>query len=285
MLFILIIISQIHQFNDLSSYEDKDNFMIDQNFQIKTSSNSQVISINGNYELNQTATSGNGTMSNPYIIEWLTINGNGSLYCILINNTNKFFIIRDCTLFNSTFGLYLNNVSNGDIFNNFIYSNFYAGLLIKGSNNNTILLNNVYNNRLYGCLMHNCNFTKLTGNQFRNNNFTGIFLNFSHFNDILVNEINYHQYALILQSSNYSSVISNHGIINNYGIKQIDCTGNVLEGNFFRKVSPTRYSDSKSEKHKKTIIDFTLILLVGISGLALCFFIQKKKKIISIFKQ
>ena len=267
----MVIISHSQSYNSAFSK----NVGSEQSFHVKTSSGSQVISINGNYELNQTSTSGNGTESNPYIIEGLTINGNGSLYCILINNTNKFFIVRDCTLFNSTFGLYLNNVSNGEVFNNYIFSNFNAGLLIDGSNNNTVLFNNVYSNRLYGCLMHNCNFTQIIGNSFWNNNYTSIFLNYSHFNEIYINEINNHQFALILQRSNYSSVVSNHGINNNYGIKQIECNGNVLEGNLFRELSSTRSSasDAKNGKHK---IDFTFILLVVIFSFVLYFFLSKK---------
>lgn len=270
--FILVIISHSQSYNSAFS----NNVGSKQGFQVKTCSSSQVISISGNDELNQTATSGNGTILNPFIIEGLTINGNGSLYCILVNNTDKFFIIKDCTTFNSTYGIYLNNVSNGEVFNNYIYGNLNAGLLINGSSNNTILFNNVHENRLYGCLMQNCNFTKIISNQFWNNNITSIFLNYSHFNEVYINEIDYHQYALILQRSNYSSVVSNHGINNNYGIKQIKCNGNVLEGNLFREVSSARSNDVKNETHGKTAIDFTLILLIGISSFVLGFFIQKK---------
>ncbi len=238
MIFILIIISQI-QSNDSSSFSDKDNFMIGQNFHIKTSSNSPIISINSNNELNQTATSGNGTIPNPYVIEGLTINGNGSLYCILINNTNKFFILKNCNLINSTYGIYLNNVTNGEVSFNLVSDNINSGLIMKSSFNNTVL----------------CNL-------FQSNNFSGIFLFNSNFNEILVNSIDYHQYALILDSSNYSSVIGNSGINNIIGIKEVNCSNNSFVDNEFRSSIRDINSDSNSKSDKKISLDYTFILFI-----------------------
>ncbi|MHA1893508.1 MAG: hypothetical protein ACTSX4_03290 [Candidatus Helarchaeota archaeon] len=57
------------------------------------------ISINGNGELNNTADSGYGNITHPYIIENKTINGGGATG-ILIKNTDSFFIIRNCTIYN-----------------------------------------------------------------------------------------------------------------------------------------------------------------------------------------
>jgi len=44
---------------------------------------------------------GDGTYSTPYIIENLCINGRRHIYCISIKNTNVYFIIKNCILFNT----------------------------------------------------------------------------------------------------------------------------------------------------------------------------------------
>jgi hypothetical protein len=44
---------------------------------------------------------GNGTYSDPYVIEDLIINGGGSGDCILIENSNVYFRIENCTVYNS----------------------------------------------------------------------------------------------------------------------------------------------------------------------------------------
>ena len=275
-IFTLVIISQNQSYNSDSF---SNNAKSKQGFHVKASSNNPIISINSNYELNQTATSGNGTLLNPYVIEGFTINGNGSLYCILINNTDKFFIIRDCTIFNSTYGIYLNNVSNGEVSLNSIFSNLITGLFMKYCFNNSILLNSVYGNKVYGIFIQESNFTQILGNHLNNNNFAGMFLNYSHFNDITLNSINGHQNAIIMLASNYSSVISNNGINNNNDIKQINCTGNTLGGNSFRVVSRENSSgESKSVIH---IADFTIILLLCIFGfLAYFMFYIKRQRVI-----
>ncbi|GAH00517.1 unnamed protein product, partial [marine sediment metagenome] len=44
---------------------------------------------------------GNGTESEPYIIEDIIINGEGSDQCIGIYESNEYFIISNCTFYNS----------------------------------------------------------------------------------------------------------------------------------------------------------------------------------------
>ena len=270
----MIIISQT-QSCDPSSFSDKDNFNDGQGFHIKTSSNSPIISINSNYDLNQTAASGNGTVSNPYIIEGLTINGNGSLYCILINNTNKFFNLRGCVLFNSSYGVYFNNVSNGELSINQIFGNINAGLFMESSFNNSIFGNSVYKNLMCGFFVRNCSYIEISGNDLERNSFIGIFLNMSNFNDILLNSISYHQNALLLESSNYSSLIFNKGINNGYGIRQINCIGNILSENLFTTKSNSR-DDSTKEDIDVSIVDFTMLLLIGIFGLIITYVFLRK---------
>ena len=53
------------------------------------------IAIAGNTALNNTASSGNGTVNYPYIIENKIINASGATNGINITNTNAYFIIRN----------------------------------------------------------------------------------------------------------------------------------------------------------------------------------------------
>ena len=85
--------------------------------------------------------SGNGTELNPYIIENWSIDVKGSSHGIHINDTNAFFIIRNCYLYNGTAepsqynGIFLSEVSNGKITNNNV-TYFHVGIYIFRSKYN-----------------------------------------------------------------------------------------------------------------------------------------------------
>ena len=93
---------------------------------------------------------GSGTWSDPYIIENITIDLFGYYYCLEIRNSDKYFIIRNCsfTNFEPTLdwgmnGLNLINTSNGTIINNNCSSIGTYGIYIYGGSNNTIKNNTV----------------------------------------------------------------------------------------------------------------------------------------------
>ncbi|NVM54013.1 MAG: hypothetical protein HWN66_09965, partial [Candidatus Helarchaeota archaeon] len=76
------------------------------------------LSIYGNTELNATASAGNGSLGNPYILENYVINASGlPASGITIENTNAYFILRNCTVFGATgqfgSGIKLINVIHG----------------------------------------------------------------------------------------------------------------------------------------------------------------------------
>ncbi|MDX1798797.1 MAG: right-handed parallel beta-helix repeat-containing protein, partial [Candidatus Lokiarchaeia archaeon] len=102
---------------------------------------------------------GNGTYSDPYVIEDLEIDGEGSESCIWIDNSEVYFRIDNCTVFNSGFefydaGIKLDNVINGQIFNNNCSGNHHRGILLKNSNNSIISGNTVNNNNMYGISLY-----------------------------------------------------------------------------------------------------------------------------------
>lgn len=60
---------------------------------------------------------GNGTYSEPYVIEDLIIDGGGSETCILIENSDVYFRIENCSVSNSLSGIGIQDASNGTICN------------------------------------------------------------------------------------------------------------------------------------------------------------------------
>ncbi len=211
---------------------------------IKPNAVHSPIIINGNsdFVLANGVTSGDGTSGNPYIIEDYTIDVDGPLNCIFINNTNAYFKIQHCTLINSittpphtTIELY--NVTNGLIFDNDIG---LAAIRLSYSHNNNISDNQILNCKEIYFLYSDNNELR---NNYIQNSTNGIILNKSNNNTIIANEIyDCADYGIkVYFASNNTRIIENY-IYNNGGytgadqidIHLIDCYGTVVEGNFFR---------------------------------------------------
>ena len=119
---------------------------------LQSSANSGKIHINNNWTATKTAgiCTGEGTESNPYLLENLVINAGGVGHAIQIENTTQYFEIINCTLFNSGLGfddsgISLLNVSNGRIINNTMYGNNH-GMSIDLCLNLKIVKNKMINN-------------------------------------------------------------------------------------------------------------------------------------------
>ena len=147
-----------------------------------------AIHINGNADFaNQAGTNGwqgNGSQENPYIIENYNIDGNGGAYCIWIENTSLWFVIRNCTVWNATYiqslvcgsGIYLTNVTNGTLTSNECFSNFY-GIYLYVSSNNTLSNNTCRDNYYYNIyLCGSANCTLINNTCFTNRFSLGVFL-------------------------------------------------------------------------------------------------------------
>ena len=76
------------------------------NLNLKSSKISKKIYIDGNQGWidfrNAGNCTGSGTYSDPYIIKDLVIDGESSGNCILIENSDGYFLIQNCTLYNSS---------------------------------------------------------------------------------------------------------------------------------------------------------------------------------------
>ena len=121
---------------------------------LRSSANSGKICIINNWTETKTAgiCTGDGTESNPYLLENLIIDAGGVGHAIQIENTTQYFEIKDCTLFNSggafhDSGIRLVNVSHGRIVNNSMYDNVH-GMSINLCLNLKVVKNKMINNDL-----------------------------------------------------------------------------------------------------------------------------------------
>ncbi len=168
------------------------------------SGNSGWDTINSTYEW----CSGSGTEEKPYIIENVTVDAQKLGIGIDIRYSSVFFIIRNCTVYNSGVGedgINLYYVNNGKITNNNISFNDDHGLFIHGGggyctnfvisnniisnnrragisfeawiDNSTISGNTIFNNGQDGiCLRQDCDNNTIQNNTVRNNGYSGILL-------------------------------------------------------------------------------------------------------------
>jgi len=172
---------------------------------------------------------GNGTYSEPYVIEDLIIDGGGSGSCILIENSNVYFTIQNCTLFNSGHsewyiaGIRLNNVSNGKIINNNCSFN-RNGIYTYFSKNNTISTNIAKNNTYHGiCVAAQSNETVIDGNTACFNSYIGIHIDGGYtyhnsYNNLIINNNASYNAAegIRVTFTNDTKIINNTAINNGY---------------------------------------------------------------------
>ena len=194
----------------------------------KISANHDTIFIDGNNVFADNASSedwgGNGTLTNPYIIENYIINASFNTHGIEIRNTDVYFIIRNISvsdgLSNYNYGIYLNNVTNGELINNTADNNL-VGFLLRDSNNNT-LTGNVATNSLHGFRIWYSNNNTLTNNTA---------------NDNL-------EYGMFLDNSNNNTITGNTLLMNELaGLYEKECSGNYISDNICGLQPFTLFSD------------------------------------------
>ncbi|MFX0085601.1 MAG: NosD domain-containing protein [Candidatus Hodarchaeota archaeon] len=114
-----------------------------------------LIYIDGNSEFSKLIQAenwkGDGSRSNPYIIEDLSLKSLSSTgqegTQIQILNTNNYFTITNCSLTGGEVGIYLSNVMNGNISYNIIQDN-KVGITLQFTDNNTIAYNTINGNSM-----------------------------------------------------------------------------------------------------------------------------------------
>jgi len=192
--------------------------------------------IDGNTNFNQTAVTlnltGDGTYSNPYIIENYEIVASVR-HGFHIQNTDVYFIVRNVRvsngLSNNYFGFYLVNVSNGRFEDNTANSNLY-GFLLKDSYSNTLEGNTATGN-LNGITLNSSNYNTLTNNIVTNNRH-GLSLDSSHNNSLTGNEVTDNTYlGVYLGSSNNNIIMDNTATGNLNGFTLSSSNNNTITNN------------------------------------------------------
>jgi parallel beta-helix repeat protein len=180
---------------------------------------------------------GDGSQDNPYIIEGYEIDGNGGAYCIWIENTTAWFVIRNCMVWNATnwdvepngVGIYLKKVQNAILSGIECYGP-RVGLLLGLSNNNTITNNKCGNNSLYSICLSNSNNNTITNNTCSNNSVT-VELYSSSNNTVANNTCTECSAGCVsMDGSNYNIISNNNGpgAYLSYSKNNI-----ILDNNFF----------------------------------------------------
>ena len=163
------------------------------------------------------APTGNGSASNPWIIENYYINGSGKGSCIYVGNTTNNFTIRNSKLYdasgnsglyywNSGIGLY--NVTNVLVENNMV-EDADNGIYIRDSNMSTIQENTATSNS-YGFYLYGSDNITLEDNSACSNSYTGIYLYSSENNTIFLNNVSMNiDSGIHLYYCNYNSLTGN----------------------------------------------------------------------------
>ena len=119
--------------------------------------------------------SGSGSWSDPFLIENVTIDGQGTDNGIEIRNSDVYFILKNNTFYNGNDGIYLYYTNNGRIIENNV-SNNINGIDLSVSDNNTLYENIINQNTQIGVyLTSGCSSNKVWNNT-ANGNRRGIYL-------------------------------------------------------------------------------------------------------------
>ena len=193
------------------------------------------------WAVTQTWCSGKGTEEKPYVIKNITINGGGIGSCIEIKNSDKYFIIENCTIYNS------GNIFMGD-----------AGIKLYNTTNGLLIKNNCSNNQRHGILLiEDCINNTIQCNHLSNNTYSAIVIcEGGNYNKVINNTLLSNGHSIWLRSykeSIFSGNVNpcdNNNISNNYifnatfvGIfLQDGCSNNILDNNTIESARRTGIS-------------------------------------------
>jgi len=178
---------------------------------------------------------GLGTWTYPYIIENITIDGQGHDNGIDISNSDVYFTLQNCTLFNcgnsSNHGaIKLANVQKGTIFNNTLLNNNNNGIYSFKGDNLTISENIIKNNPYGGIYSSSGDNVQIISNTIKNGSF-GIEISGGNYFTIFDNIIRNNWFTGISSNAEFSNITGNTIINSSKGISLTYSGGNNVEGN------------------------------------------------------
>ncbi|MFX0070066.1 MAG: right-handed parallel beta-helix repeat-containing protein [Candidatus Hermodarchaeota archaeon] len=212
-----------------------------------------------------------GTFDDPHIIENVTINGNNLTDCIRIEDSIDFFIIRNCTLYNSSSidgyaAIYLLGTSNGTIINNNCSNNNHASIYLMASCYNITIrgnyADNLYiTNSQYGIyLSGTCHNNTISNNRIYDNVIQGIGLNSQCRDNVILNNtiIECNTGIYLGTNSNNNTLEKNTIEDNSIGIHVYSSYNNTILNNTIEDNGSGIYLNSYSDNNtisKNIIID------------------------------
>ena len=137
-------------------------------------SNTPPILINSDDDFVNYGFSGNGSISNPYIIDGYIIITTHKT-CITINDTTKHFVIRDCILDGIYYGLFIDNITAGTakIQENHFENNDYNAIYLKNAPS-SVVSDNYFSNNYLDIYVRDSPWSKIQNNIIENLLFRGI---------------------------------------------------------------------------------------------------------------
>ncbi|MBN1216865.1 MAG: right-handed parallel beta-helix repeat-containing protein [Candidatus Lokiarchaeota archaeon] len=261
--FILIIVPNIIALLSYMEHNNTLNIEKESNFNNSLINNSAInespIFINGTatgmnaknwtWAEKQTWCSGLGTIESPYIIKDLAINGEENSIPIHIINSEKYFNISNCYLYNSIYaqysnltrgGIVLENVKNGLIYSNNCSDNNGHGISILNSSSITIQSNILDSNIWGGLRLDTC-------------------INSIILNNIIENSNSSYSYGIIMKNCNYSTVCNNDINYVREGFCFLLGNDYTIEGNTLKHIRiqyNAIYTNSENVKIKNNFIKF-----------------------------
>ncbi len=180
---------------------------------------------------------GSGAPGDPYTILDVRIDGMQGPYCIMVQNSNKFFQIADCRLFDTSqnefgSGIIFENVSNGFIFNSIIYSNGFCGICIVTSSILVLAHNTIHNSKEYGISLVECSQSLIQMNNIHQSSGAGIELLECSEIAVYDNDLSYNGfYGIVCDYTNNSEIKENTINHNDEGIFLAASSNCLIETN------------------------------------------------------
>ncbi|MHA2366932.1 MAG: right-handed parallel beta-helix repeat-containing protein [Candidatus Hodarchaeales archaeon] len=180
---------------------------------------------------------GSGTSSDPYVIEGLVIDGGDTESCILIENSDVYFTIKNCDLTDAGSigaGISLLYVSNGIVIHNTASDSEDSngnGIYLYGSDNN-LISKNILNNNKQGIVLGSSDANTVSGNIVKGNTLNGLRLAVSSTgNNISNNIIDDNNIGILF----WGSTISQNNIKRNIVRNNNDTGIYIYESDFLRR--------------------------------------------------
>lgn len=215
------------------------------------------INSNAEFDSDHGVTGGDGSESDPWVIEYYDINGTGFGNCIYVGNTTDYFVVKRCNLhdasgnadnYHRNSGLFLYNVSHGLVENvSATFNVGHGGILLQNSNNNKIYhVTGSYNVR--GVYLYYSDNNIITYNDFTSNTLIGVFGLYSDDNNIEINRMALNTYGIWFSSSCGNSIDCNNLSSNTqYGMYiYATSTGNNVHDNYISSNSYGIYLSTSS---------------------------------------